>query len=316
MPGLVNAHCHAAMTLFRGLADDLELMAWLNRTYFPGRGKACQPGDGLLVLQACCCGNAAFRAQPWLPTATFLKMKPPGHSVRPVYGRLPRRESLIFRRRECRIPPRMSGPPPGFSMQWQGRDPLVTPAVFAHAPYTCSAATLQRAKEEASREGSAAVHPCGGNPGGTGHDPGCRAAVRRSGILMRWVSLMNRRSASTVSGSMRRIWISWPAAGQGSRLSAVPPEAGLRAWHRFRECWTKSVVVGLGTDGAASNNSLDMFREMDICAKVQKVRTLDPVGSGLKTFCRWPPATERVLTVWHGQSGFPCGGRSGRFDYR
>ena len=57
MPGLVNAHTHAAMTCFRGIADDMELMEWLNDYIFPRRGPKCGSRTGLLGKYAGLCGD-------------------------------------------------------------------------------------------------------------------------------------------------------------------------------------------------------------------------------------------------------------------
>jgi 5-methylthioadenosine/S-adenosylhomocysteine deaminase len=164
-----------------------------------------------------------------------------------------------------------------FIDRWQGLNPLITPAVFVHSPYTCSSATLQNAKElalvnnvplfihvaESSSEPDMINNMQGGSP--VKH-------LEALGIL----------DSKTIC--VHCVWVDEEDLDILAERDAgvvVCPQSHLKlasGISPLKNMLAKGIRVGLGTDGAASNNSLDMFREMDICAKIQKIRFRDPVA--------------------------------------
>ncbi len=152
MPGLVNTHTHLPMTLFRGLADDLPLDIWLNEHMFPMEARFITPenvkwGTRLACLEmllsgtTTCCGGY-FEEHTVAETVTQAGM-------RAVLAQ----GVIDF--------PAPGVPDPALNVtfagdyvdRWLGRTDRITPSIFCHSPYTCSAATLMRAKALAVEKG-------------------------------------------------------------------------------------------------------------------------------------------------------------------
>lgn len=153
MPGLVNTHTHLPMTLFRGLADDLPLMTWLNGHIFPAEATFIQPESvytGTLLACAelllsgtttCCDGYfyEHFSAQA-VSLSGLRAILGQGVIDYPAPGVPDPSENVSAAR--------------NFIQNWQHVDPLIQPSIFCHSPYTCSAKTLQKAKDLAHSTGS------------------------------------------------------------------------------------------------------------------------------------------------------------------
>jgi len=276
MPGLVNTHCHAAMTLFRGLADDLELVSWLNDHIFPAEAAHVNPE---MVYQ---CSKLA--AAEMILSGTTLVAD--GYFFEAVAARAFCEVGLraVAAQGIIDFPaPGVPGPQEAvqnasrFLDDWKEKNPLITPALFAHSPYTCSAHTLTKAKDlarihnvpffihvaEGPREHSMIQDARGATP------------VQHLDAL----GILDERTVC-----VHCVWIDDKdiaiLAGHNAKVSICPQShmklaSGLAP---LADMLDNGVVVGLGTDGAASNNGLDLFREMDICAKAQKVKSMDPVA--------------------------------------
>ena len=276
MPGLVNTHCHAAMTLFRGLADDLELMTWLNEHIFPAEAARVNPEmvywcSKLAAAEMLLSGTTLVADAYFYETEAARALSETGLRAVTAHG------VIDF--------PAPGVPDPAdniqavarFIDQWQDHDSLITPAVFAHSPYTCSAETLVKAKELARSKGCQFfIHvaesrfeqemirdACGPTP-------------------VQHLDALGVLDDKTVC--VHCVWVDGKdidiLARHNSKV-ALCPQSHLKLASGMAplvDMLDAGIMVSLGTDSVASNNSLDMFREMDICAKVQKVRTLDPVG--------------------------------------
>jgi 5-methylthioadenosine/S-adenosylhomocysteine deaminase len=284
MPGLVNCHCHAAMTLFRGLADDLALGEWLGEHIFPAESRHVNPEmvywcSRLAAAEMLLSGTTMVADGYFFADAAARAFSETGLRAVAAQG------VIDF--------PAPGVPDPADNVRvaarfldaWHLRHRLVTPAVFAHSPYTCAPETLQRAKQEADRRGRLFfIH--------TAETQGEPSLIqdRRGASPVRHLDALGLLDPLTVC--VHCVWVDEEdiaiLARRGARAvlcpqshlklaSGIAPFAALRA---------QGVVVGLGTDSAASNNSLDMFREMDVCAKVQKARTGDPVAAPAKTILR------------------------------
>jgi 5-methylthioadenosine/S-adenosylhomocysteine deaminase len=276
LPGLVNGHCHAAMTLFRGLADDLPLMTWLNDHIFPAEARSVNPemvywctrlaaAEMLLsgtttVADGYFCMEAAARA---FLDAGMRAVAAQGVIDFPAPG-VPDPAGNIAAAAE-------------FVDGWLGRDPLITPAVFAHAPYTCSARTLRGAKELARARGVPLfIH--------VAETRAEQALIRdpQGPSPVRHLDALDILDEETVC--VHCVWADREdldiLARRGTGI-VICPQSHLKlasGTAPLKEMLAMGLKVGLGTDGTASNNGLDLFREMDVCAKVQKVQSRDPVA--------------------------------------
>ncbi len=273
LPGLINAHNHCAMTLFRGLADDLELAAWLNEHIFPAEAAHVNPE----MVYWCTLLAAAEMIRSGTTTVAdgyFFS----GQAARALHDagmRAVVAHGIVdFPAPSVPDPSKNVTTVAAFLDQWRDRSPRITPAVFAHAPYTCSPQTLRRAKELADRqdvrffihlaetqaEQALIIDPRGSTP------------VRHLAEL----GILDENCVC-----VHAVWLDDYdldlLADSGAAVVTCPHSnlklaAGVA---RIPDLLRRGISVGIGTDGCASNNSLDMFREMDLLAKIMKLRPLD-----------------------------------------
>lgn len=274
MPGLVNTHTHAAMTLFRGLADDLPLDIWLREHMFPAEGRFINAanveiGTTLACAEMLLAGTTTFCDGYFYEDAVAqavdrVKMRAVlGQGVidMPAPGVPDPAENI--RRAEA------------FVQKWRGASPLISSAVFCHSPYTCRPHTLAAAKEAAHENGVLFQI----------HAAETRREARRlptgSGVSpLRFLDDLGVMDDRTLL--VHAVWLEEgdidlirrrAAAVSHNPESNMKLAAGVAPVNRLL---TAGVPVGLGTDGCASNNDLDLFKEMDTAAKLHKVTHLDP----------------------------------------
>jgi 5-methylthioadenosine/S-adenosylhomocysteine deaminase len=273
LPGLVNSHTHAPMVLYRGLADDLPLMEWLNNYIFPAESKTVSPefvraGTRLAVLEMIESGTTTFADMYYFEEEIARETRLAG--LRAVLG-----QTIIqFPVADAKTPADALTRADTFIASFKG-DSLITPAVAPHAIYTLDGPTLRAARElskrhnvptlihvaESSDEAKVAQERRAASPvayleslGFLG--PGVLAA---HGV---WVS-----DADIQVLRMRGVGVSHnPESNMKTASGTAPVPAYLRA----------GVSVGLGTDGAASNNDLDMFEAMRVTALLHKHESGDP----------------------------------------
>lgn len=279
MPGLVNAHVHAAMSLFRGLADDLPLDRWLNRYIFPSERKHVGPelvyvGTALSAMEMALngvttCADGYFYMED--AARGFLHV-----GLRAVVA-----QGILD-------VPAPDAPEPG---SWQRRveeflgscpaDSLITPALFCHSPYLCGPETLKRASDRAQQRGillfchvsetsfevEQILSRYGRRPVEHLRDLG---VLGETFVAVHCVHLSDEEQdllASTGTGAVHC------------------PESNMKLASGSSPVWdltSRGVIVGLGTDGPASNNNLDMFEEMRSAALVAKLETRDPETLGAR----------------------------------
>ena len=281
MPGLVNTHTHAPMTLFRGLADDLPLMAWLNKYIFPAEAKSVNEE------MAYWCSKLAAAEMILSGTTTVAD----GYFLEDSVA-----EAFI----DCGIRsvvaqgvidfPAPGVPDPGenvtaaetFIERWQDKSSLLIPAVFCHSPYTCSPDTLERAKEMARLKDAMLFI----------HLAETRTEVEQiqeqhTTTPLRYLESLGILDEDTVC--VHCVWLDDDEieilAKSGAKVSTCPQSnmklaSGIAP---LKKILAAGIPVGLGTDSCASNNTLDMFSEMDMCAKLHKVKDLDPTALQAKT---------------------------------
>jgi len=280
MPGLINTHTHAPMVLFRGLADDVALSDWLNNYIFPAEAKLVSPdfvraGTRLAALEMIESGTTTFADMYYFEEDIARETKAAG--LRGVLG-----QTIIqFPVPDAKTPADALARAEAFINDFRG-DPLITPAVAPHAMYTLDGPTLKAARDlslrynvptlihlaETRDEVKTAQERFKASPvayldslGFLG--PGVLAA---HGV---WVS-----DAEITLLKARGVAISHnPASNMKLASGTAPVTAYLRA----------DVAIGLGTDGAASNNDLDMFEAMKDAALLAKVSTFDPQAVSAQT---------------------------------
>lgn len=275
MPGLVNAHTHLPMTLFRGLADDLSLDRWLNEFIFPAEQKFLSPAcvraatwlacaEMLLSGTTTCCDGYFFEDQ----VAEVLS----DCGLRAVVGQ----GVIDFPAPGVSDPARNVRYAAEFVERWRARCAAVRPSIFCHSAYTCSARTLTAAKQAARRLGvlfqihvaETAAEVAQIRQQQNGASP--IAYLERLDLLDADTLLvhgvwLDAADMETIARSGAGV-VHCPQSNMKLASGIAPLPAMLAAGLR----------VGLGTDGCASNNTLDLFSEMDTTAKVHKVNLLDP----------------------------------------
>lgn len=276
MPGLVNGHCHAPMTLFRGLADDLDLVSWLHTHIFPAEARQVNP-EMVYWCSKLAAAEMLLSGTTTVADGYFLEDEVARACAETGLRCVAAQAVVDFPAPGAEDPEHNIEVAARFLEGWQGRHPLITPAVFAHAPYTCSNDTLRRAKEltrkhraplfihaaETREEHRQIAEPLASTP--IGH-------LDALGILDRdtvcvhcvWadehdLDLLAERGAGVVT---------CPQSNAKLASGRAPLAAMLQ----------RNLRVALGTDGAASNNNLDLFREMDFTAKAHKINPCAPVA--------------------------------------
>jgi 5-methylthioadenosine/S-adenosylhomocysteine deaminase len=274
MPGLINTHTHAAMTLFRGLADDLPLMTWLNDHIFPAEAAQVNPEmvswcTKLAAAELIRCGTTTCADGYFHEDAAIAAFMETGLRAVAAQG------VIDFPAPGVADPAENIRTAADFVSRWQGKDECITPAVFAHSPYTCSAATLQGAKELAREQGvSFFIHVA------ETRDEVRQIQARHRSTPIRYLESLGVLDRDTVC--VHCVWLDAEDIGvlarTGARVVTCPTSnmklgAGIAP---VVEKIAQGIVVGLGTDSCASNNRLDLFAEMAMCAKLHKVHHHDP----------------------------------------
>lgn len=289
MPGFVNCHTHAAMTCFRGIADDLELMDWLNNYIFPAEARNVDKelaywGSLLAAAEMIKSGTTTFCDMYIFEDETARAAKAAG--MRCLIG------EVLF-----------DFPSPNFKTVAEGiaytkmlaekwkDDPLVNIIIEPHALYTCSTPLLTEVKELAKAKRLAEDYhlPIGlhllenATEKKQLEEKFGKGAVRflkdigyldENLIAFHCVSFTEEDIDMFASHGCR---ISHNPASNMKLASGVAP---------VPEMLKAGITVGLGTDGCASNNNLDMIKEMGTAAKLHKVARLDPTVMDAHTVVR------------------------------
>ena len=273
MPGLINTHTHAPMVLYRGLADDLALMDWLEQYIFPAEARTVSPafvrtGTRLAALEMIQSGTTTFTDMYYFEETIAEATAEAG--LRGVLGQT----VIQFPVADAKTPQEGLARAERFIRQWKGH-PLVTPAVAPHALYTLDGPTLQAARTLSTRhavpmlihlaetEAEAATARERGGASAVAYLDGLgvlgRGVLGAHGV---WVSPEDLAVLKA-----REVGIAHNPASNMKLASGVAPVPGYLA---------SGVALGLGTDGAASSNDLDMFTAMRLAALLHKVAAKDP----------------------------------------
>ena len=281
MPGLVNTHTHLPMTLFRGLADDLPLDVWLNEHIFPAEGKYINPENVRLGAKLGCAemllaGTTTVCDGYFLEDEVAATVLASG--MRAVLGQ----GVIDFPAPGVPDPSRNVEAAVAFVKKWHAVSPLISPSVFCHSPYTCSEKTLRKAKRAASSlDVLFQIHVAETQNESTQIPSQNRespvAYLNRIGLLDQNTLLVH--AVWTDDHDVELI------AGSGAKISHNPESnmklaSGIAPVSLFLD---SDITVGLGTDGCASNNNMDLFQELDTAAKLHKVSTLNPTVTDART---------------------------------
>jgi len=284
LPGLVNAHTHLPMTLFRGLADDLPLETWLHDHIFPAEatqirsdtvGEAARHACAELLLggvTTCCDGYfLEDRVAEAVAETGIRAVLGQGVVDFPAPGVPDPKERIAVAR--------------DFVRRWKGRSENIRPSIFCHSPYTCSPDTLIQAKNAAREAGVRFQIHLAETKGETENirkEHGCGPAVYldRLGVLDSDTLLvhcvwLDERDIEVVAERGCGV-VHCPESNMKLASGVAPVPAMLAA----------GIPVGLGTDGAAGNNDLDLFGEMAMAARLHKVFTGDPTVLDARTVIR------------------------------
>ncbi len=275
LPGLINTHNHAPMVLFRGIADDMALMDWLHKFIFPAEAKNVTPvfvewGTLLACLEMIQSGTTTYADMYYFEDKIAEATMRAG--MRGVLG-----ETIIdFPSPDSKTSVDALNYTQKFIERWKG-SPLIVPAVAPHAPYTNSAETLKSCKALADKHGAPMII----------HVSETRDEVRQ----------IRQKYGTTSTSWLDRIGVLgtnvvfnhgvWLTAGDLAIIKrrgvgiTHNPESNMKLASGAApvlRMLALGISVGLGTDGAASNNDLDMFDAMSTAAKLHKLISRDPAA--------------------------------------
>ncbi len=272
-PGLINGHTHIPMVLFRGLADDLDLQDWLTKYIFPAEAKNVseefvRAGTRLGLAEMIRGGTTTYCDMYYFEDAIAEETSRAG--VRAVLG-----ETIIdFPVADNKTNAEAMAYVEKFVSHWKGND-LIVPAIAPHAPYTVSEEHLKAARAFSDRTGAPIVTHVSETKREL--DDSVKAKGASPVAYLDRIGFLNDRVIAA--------HVVWP---QGSDISILK-KRGVGVVHNPQSNMklasgvapvprmiNEGVFVGLGTDGAASNNDLNMWEEMDTVAKLHKVFSGDP----------------------------------------
>ncbi|BFM06762.1 TRZ/ATZ family hydrolase [Halioxenophilus aromaticivorans] len=267
LPGLVNAHCHAAMALLRGFADDLPLQTWLEQHIWPTEGRHVAPQfvyDGSLIAIAemirsgtTCFADMYFFPEQTAQAATEVGMR--AHLAPPVFD----------------FPSNwQTGPEQYLSAiaqlsENQASNPLLSTAIGPHAPYTVSDDTFKQitaAQKQLDCGLHIHVHETAQEVIDSQSQHGLRPLARLAqlGALGPKTQCVHM---TQINDADLEALHQWQPSVVHCPKSNMKLASGFCPVHKLIE---EGINVALGTDGAASNNNLDMISEMQFAALLAK----------------------------------------------
>ncbi len=267
IPGLINAHTHASMTLLRGLADDLPLMSWLQDHIWPAEARWVDPdfvrdGTRLALAEMLRGGTTCFNDMYFFPEVTAAAVREAG--MRACVGLI----ALDFPTAYARNLDEYLDKGLALHSELQN-DPLVRVAFAPHAPYTVSASALERIgrlADELDIPVHIHVHETAAEVADFEARHGCRPLAR-----LNQLGLVSPRLLAVHMTQLEPVEIDQLA--QAGAHIAHCPESNLKLASGFcpsARLDAAGVNLALGTDGAASNNDLDLFGELRTAALLGK----------------------------------------------
>ncbi len=284
MPGLVNGHSHAAMTLLRGVADDLALMDWLNNYIFPAEvqfvdAEFVRIGTELACWEMIRGGTTTFVDMYYYPDTIAEVVDSCGMraliSATVINQRSPDAEDAGDSIRKGS----------GFIERWLGKNDRITPIFGPHANYTLNAEQLKATREAAMKFGVPISIHLSESP----------FEVQYSKDTYGMTSIELFESIGFFEGPTIAAHVVWPTDAEIPILAERKvgvihnPTSNMKIASGIApitDMLAAGVLVGLGTDGTASNNDLDMWEEMRLAAFLQKVEQMNPEVLSAETVLR------------------------------
>ena len=283
LPGLINTHTHAPMVLYRGLADDLALMEWLQKYIFPAEAKTVSPefvraGTRLAALEMIQSGTTVYADMYYFEEEIARATKEAG--IRGVLG-----QTIIqFPVPDAKTPEEGIARAAAFVRQWKS-DELIVPAIAPHSMYTLEAKTLKSIRAFADKEQVPVIIHLAETS-----DEVKVARTKYKTTPTQFLESIGFFGDRTLAAhgvhltpadirvlAKRRVGVSHNPESNMKLASGTAPVIQMQR---------AGIHVGLGTDGAASNNDLDMFEAMRQAAFLHKLESHDPRALPAKTAIR------------------------------
>lgn len=281
MPGLINGHSHAAMTLLRGVADDLALMDWLNNYIFPAEVEFVDAEFVRIGTELACW--EMIRGG----TTTFVDMYYYGDVVAEVVDQCGMRAMVSATVIDQRSPDAENAADSirkgsDFIRRWKNKNSRITPIFGPHANYTLNADQLKATRQAAIELGVAISIHVSESP----------YEMLYSEDTYGKTSIEMYESIGFFDGPTIAAHVVWPTDVEIPILaerqvgvihnptSNMKIASGISPVTKMLQA---GVRVGLGTDGAASNNDLDLWEEMRLAALLQKVEQMNPEVMSART---------------------------------
>ena len=273
MPGLINAHGHAAMSLFRGLADDRALMDWLRNYIFPAEAKFVdeafvRAGTKLALLEMALGGTTTYVDMYYFEDAVADETAKAG--LRGVLG-----QTLIdFPAPDFKTWEGMTAAADAYLAKWKEHR-LIVPALAPHAPYTVSPEHLQEVKALSDKYGAPILL----------HVAETKQEIETVREKYQATPVVHLDKLGLLCPRLIAKHVVWATDDELLLLKkhnvgvAHCPQSNMKLASGIApvpKMLELKLAVGLGTDGPASNNDLDMWEEIDTAAKLHKVATGDP----------------------------------------
>src|SRR6266550_5646375 len=273
IPGLINGHTHVPMTLFRGIADDLDLQEWLTKYIFPAEAKNVteefvRVGTRLGLAEMIRGGTTTYCDMYYFEDAIADETAKAG--VRGVLG-----ETVIdFPVADNKTNAEAMAYVERFVQKWKGHE-LITPAIAPHAPYTVSEEHLKAVRAFSDRTGAPIVTHISETKREV--DDSIKAKGASPIAYLNRIGFLGDRVIAA--------HVVWPSEEELSLLKKLGvgivhnPQSNMKLASGVApvpEMLKDDLPVGLGTDGAASNNDLNLWEEMDTAAKLHKLISRDP----------------------------------------
>ncbi len=267
LPGLINSHTHAAMTLLRGIADDLPLMDWLNNHIWPLEQKwmseaFVRDGTDLAIAEMIRGGTTCFNDMYFFPDITARQAIQ--HGIRASVGLIVFDFPTVWAENSDRYIEK------GLALHDELRhQPLITTTFAPHAPYTVSDGPLQKIRtlsDQLDKPIHIHVHETLHEVEQARQQSGKRPLQRLNELGLVNPSLMAVHATQLTDAEIALL------AEAGAHIVHCP-ESNLKLASGFcpvARCIAAGINVALGTDGAASNNDLDLFGEMRTAALLGK----------------------------------------------
>ncbi len=301
LPGLVNTHVHAAMSLFRGLGDDLPLQQWLEKVIFPAESRHVDPwfvhlGTLLACVEMLQGGITTFCDGYFFEEEAARAVEASG--IRAVLGQ----GVLDFPTPDVEDPSRFQDRVEAFLSALEHFPERIRPSLFCHAPYTCSAETLQRVKKRCTE--SRLLFQIHLSETRSEVEQLLAEVGERPAFYLDRLGILDERTlcahAVWLNAEERELLAERRAAVAHNVESNLKLASGIAP---IPDLLQLGVRVGLGTDGCASNNDLNLFSEMSLTAKVHKAVRKDPTVCSAGEVLRMATALGAEAVGWGDEVG-------------